>query len=408
MDFSLSTEKQELLARFSEFLRREVYPLESAFLNQPFFALEPTLRDARARVQAAGLWAPQLPRDWGGMGLSLCDFALVSEVLGQSPLGHYIFGCQAPDAGNMEVLVRHGSPEQKDRYLRPLARGDIRSCFAMTEPATAGSNPTRLAARAVRDGDHYVIDAHKWFTSSADGAAFAICMAVTDPNAPPHARASMFIVPTDHPGYQRVRNIPLFGHAGEGYPSHSEVRFTACRVPVENRLGAEGAGFAIAQERLGPGRIHHCMRWIGICERAFALMCDRASSRQVGTDDDGETLAHKQTIQSWIAESRAEIEAARLLVLRTAWRIDAAEHGGRDGFYDAQVDVSLIKFHVADVMLRVVDRAVQVHGALGLTSDTVLSHFYSHERGARIYDGPDEVHKMAAARRLLKPRGKAR
>jgi acyl-CoA dehydrogenase len=407
MDFSLPRETQALLARFSEFLQREVYPLELAFLNQPYFSIEPELNKVRARVKAEGLWAPQIPKAWGGMGLSLCDFALVSEVLGQSPLGHLMFGCQAPDAGNMEVLIRHGSDEQKERYLRPLARGEIRSCFAMTEPDTPGSNPTRLAARAVRDGDHYVIDAHKWFTSGADGAAFAVVMAVTDPGAPPHSRASMFIVPTDHPGYQRIRNIPLFGHAGEGYPSHSEVRFTACRVPLSSRLGPEGAGFAIAQERLGPGRIQHCMRWIGICERSFQLMCQRASSRQIGSTDDTETLANKQIIQAWIAEARAEIDAARLLVLRTAWRIDQAEHHGRDGFYDAQVDVSLIKFHVANVMLRVVDRAVQVHGALGLTSDTVLSHFYSHERGARIYDGPDEVHKLAAARRLLKPRPSA-
>ncbi len=407
MDFSLPSETQALLARFSEVLQKEVYPLEDAFLNQPFFAIEPRLREARAKVQQAGLWAPQIPREWGGMGLSLCEFALVSEVLGQSPLGHYLFGCQAPDAGNMEVLIRHGSAEQKDRFLRPLAKGEIRSCFAMTEPETPGSNPTRLAARAVRDGDSYVIDAHKWFTSGADGAAFAVVMAVTDPKAPPHGRASMFIVPTDHPGYQRVRNIPLFGHAGEGYPSHSEVRFTACRVPESSRLGPEGAGFVIAQERLGPGRIQHCMRWIGICERAFQLMVDRASSRQIGSTDDQETLANKQIIQAWIAEARAEIEAARLLVLRTAWRIDQAEKGGRDGFHDAQIDVSLIKFHVANVMLKVVDRAVQVHGALGLTSDSVLSFFYSHERGARIYDGPDEVHKLAAARRLLRPRQKS-
>jgi len=407
MDFSLSSETQARLARFTEFLHKEVYPLEDAFLNQPFFAIEPTLRAVRTKVQKAGLWAPQIPREWGGMGLPLCEFALVSEVLGQSPLGHYLFGCQAPDAGNMEVLIRHGSPEQKERFLRPLALGEIRSCFAMTEPETPGSNPTRLAARAVRDGNGYVIDAHKWFTSGADGAAFAVVMAVTDAKASPHQRASMFIVPTDHPGYRRVRNIPLFGHAGEGYPSHSEVRFTACRVPESSRLGPEGAGFAIAQERLGPGRIQHCMRWIGICERAFQLMVERASTRQIGSTDETETLASKQIIQAWIAEARAEIEAARLLVLRTAWRIDQVEHTGRDGFYDAQVDVSLIKFHVANVMLKIVDRAVQVHGALGLTSDSVLSFFYSHERGARIYDGPDEVHKVSAARRLLRPKSKS-
>jgi alkylation response protein AidB-like acyl-CoA dehydrogenase len=204
-----------------------------------------------------------------------------------------------------------------------------------------------------------------------------------------------------------VRNIPIMGHAAEGYPSHSEVQFTSCRIPATSRLGPEGAGFAIAQERLGPGRIHHCMRWIGVCERAFSLMCQRALSRVIDSGDDGksvETLASKQIIQTWIAESRAEIDAARLLVLRTAWRIDQHGDGEREksGFHAAQTDVSLIKFHVAGVMQRVVDRAVQVHGALGITSDTVLAHFYGHERGARIYDGPDEVHKLAAARRILK------
>jgi alkylation response protein AidB-like acyl-CoA dehydrogenase len=287
----------------------------------------------------------------------------------------------------------------------------------MTEPDTPGSNPTRLRTRAVRDGGDYVLSGRKWFTSAADGAAFAVAMAVTDPAAAPHQRATLFIVPTGTPGFVRLRNIPILGHAGEGYPSHSEVEFSGCRIPEQNRLGPEGAGFAIAQERLGPGRIHHCMRWIGVCERAFRLMCQRALTRVIGdgdagdrqraassesSDGSGETLASKQLIQAWIAESRAEIDAARLLVLRTAWRIDEADRAGHSGFHAAQTDVSLIKFHVAGVMQRVVDRAVQVHGALGITSDTVLSHFYGHERGARIYDGPDEVHKLAAARRILK------
>ena len=406
MDFAIAEDLQDLLQRIQKLLHAEVYPLEAAFLNQRFYAIEPQLREIRKKVQAAGLWAPQAPAELGGLGLPLADFALVSEVLGQSPLGHYLVGCQAPNASNIEVLHKYGTPEQKDRFLRPLVRGELRSCFAMTEPDTPGSNPTQLRTRAVRDGDHYVIDGHKWFTSSADGAAFAVVMAVTDPAADPHKRATMLIVPTDTPGFVRVRNIPIMGEANEGFASHAEVRFTGCRVPVHSCLGEPGAGFLIAQERLGPGRIHHCMRWLGICERAFTLMCERALSRQI---DDGETLSHKQFVQGFIAESRAEIDAARLLVLRTAWRIDQAGRGkdGKtdphgDGFHAAAEDVSLIKFHVAGVMTRVVDRAVQVHGALGITSDTVLSYFYAHERGARIYDGPDEVHKVAAARRILR------
>jgi alkylation response protein AidB-like acyl-CoA dehydrogenase len=405
MDFAVSDALQDLLRRIQTVLREEVYPLEREFLNLRFYTIEPRLRELRRKIQAAGLWAPQAPAELGGLGLSLADFALVSETLGQSPLGHYLFGCQAPDAGNIEILHKYGTPEQKDRFLRPLVRGEVRSCFAMTEPDSPGSNPTQLRTRAVLDGDHYMINGHKWFTSSADGAAFAIVMAVSEPEASPHKRATMLIVPTDTPGYTRVRNIPIMGDSNEGFASHAEVRFTDCRVPVSQRLGDAGAGFLIAQERLGPGRIHHCMRWLGICERAFTLMCQRALSRQI---DDGETLSDKQLVQAFIAESRAEIDAARLLVLRTAWLIDRVEHAAGHhaaqpgGFHAAQEDVSLIKFHVAGVMTRVVDRAVQVHGALGITSDTVLSYFYAHERGARIYDGPDEVHKLAAARRILR------
>jgi alkylation response protein AidB-like acyl-CoA dehydrogenase len=413
MEFAISIEMQDLLRRIDEFMHAHVFPKEAAFLHQPFFAIEPELKEVRRKAKEAGFFVPQVPREEGGLGLSLSDFALVSELLGRSPLGHYLFGCQAPDAGNIEVLLRHATPEQKQRYLVPLIHGDIRSCFAMTEPDTPGSNPIRLRTRAALDGEHYVLNGRKWFTSGADGASFAIAMAVTDEKALPHKRATLFIVPTDTPGFSRLRNIPILGVAGEGYPSHSEVQFTDCRIPMENRLGAEGAGFAIAQERLGPGRIHHCMRWIGICERAFTLMCERALHRVIEHSDDGstvETLASKQIIQTWIAESRAEIDAARLLVLRTAWRIDEADKSGHAGFHNAQTDVSLIKFHVAGVMQRVVDRAVQVHGALGITSDTVLSYFYGHERGARIYDGPDEVHKLAAARRILKdmsPQGRS-
>jgi len=303
-----------------------------------------------------------------------------------------VFGAQAPDAGNLEVLHKWGTPAQKAQWLVPLAAGAIRSCFAMTEPENPGSNPVIMGCAAVKDGDDYVITGHKWFTSGADGAAFAIVMAVTDPAAAPHGRASMIIVPTDTPGFERVRNIPIMGDAGAGWASHGEIWFRGCRVPQSNRLGAEGTGFLIAQERLGPGRIHHCMRWIGICERVFDLMCTRAVTRKI---DDEHALASRQIIQAWVAEARAEIDAARLLVLRAAWTI---EH---QGFHAARDQVSIIKFFVSDVMMRLVDRAIQVHGALGITSDTLLAWYYVHERGARIYDGPDEVHKMVVSRRIL-------
>jgi alkylation response protein AidB-like acyl-CoA dehydrogenase len=392
MDFDPPAALVPLLDRARALLDERVVPLEAEVLADGFVAGAAALEAARDAVRAAGLWGPATPRALGGLGLGLVEHGLVSEVLGRSPLGHYVFGCQAPDAGNVELLDRLATPAQRIRWLEPLAAGAIRSCFSMTEPDRAGSNPTELGCRAVLEGEHWVIDGHKWFTTAADGAAFAIVMAVTDPDAAPHARASMLIVPTDAPGFEHVRNIPIMGHAGDGWGSHAELRYRACRIPADHLLGERGKGFAAAQERLGPGRIHHAMRWIGICERAFDAMCARATAREIAP---GEPLASKQLIQAWVAESRAAIDAARLLVLRAASTIE------RHGFHAARDQVSLIKFHVAGVMLEVVDRAIQVHGALGLTSDSVLSWFYAHERGARIYDGPDEVHKLVVARRLL-------
>jgi alkylation response protein AidB-like acyl-CoA dehydrogenase len=393
MDFDPPASVRPLLERVERFITDVVLPAEPAVLERGFVGAASELDALRARCKAEGLWGPQIPKELGGLGLNLVEHGLVSERLGKSPLGHYVFGCQAPDAGNLEILHKYGTPAQQERWLRPLARGELRSCFSMTEPENPGSNPTMLSCTARRDGDHYVIDGHKWFTSSADGAAFAIVMAVTNPEAPPHGRASMIIVPTDTPGFQHVRNIKIMGDAGEGWASHAEIRYASCRVPVDNRLGPEGAGFLIAQERLGPGRIHHCMRWIGICERVFDTMCRRVATRKIAEDD--KTLATRQIAQAWVAEARAEIDASRLMVLHAAWTI---EH---KGFQAARDQVSLIKFFVADVMMRLVDRAIQLHGALGITSDTVLAHYYVHERGARIYDGPDEVHKMVVAKRIL-------
>ncbi len=393
MDFDPPESVRPLLAKIERFIADVVMPAEAEVFDKGFTAAAPLLAELRAKVKAEGMWGPQLPKDIGGLGLDLVEHGLVSERLGRSPLGHYVFGAQAPDAGNIEILHKYGSAMQKQRWLEPLARGDIRSCFSMTEPENPGSNPTMLSCTAKKDGDHYVVDGHKWFTTAADGAAFAIVMAVTNPDAPPHGRASMIIVPTDAPGFERVRNIKIMGDAGEGWGSHAEIRYNSVRVPIDNRLGPEGAGFLIAQERLGPGRIHHCMRWIGICERVFDTMCKHITSRKIA--DDGKTLATRQIAQAWVAEARAEIDASRLMVLNAAWTIE------KKGFSAARDFVSLIKFYVADVMLRLVDRAIQMHGALGITSDTVLAFYYVHERGARIYDGPDEVHKMVVAKRIL-------
>ncbi len=383
----------EILDEIRLFLEEIALPLEHEFLNKPFALLQPGLQLVRQEVKARGLWAPHLPQDIGGLGLTLTQFAQVSSLLGESPIGHYLLNCQAPDIGNTELLHSHGTSAQKTQWLGRLASGEIRSCFAMTEPEHAGSNPVHMSTTARRDGDDYVIDGHKWFTSSADGAAFTIVMAVTDASAAPHARASQIIVPMDTPGLTIVRNISTMGDAGSDYASHGELTFSGVRVPVTNRIGDEGAGFALAQERLGPGRIHHCMRWIGICERAFRLMCRRAATRELSPT---ERVGDQQVVQHWIAESRAEIDAARLLVADTAAVME------REGAHAARDRVSLIKFHVAGVLQRVLDRAVQVHGALGMTDDTPLAYWYRHERGARIYDGPDEVHKAAVAKRILR------
>ncbi len=392
MDFTPPARVQPLVAQVREFVEQELFPLEADFLQRNFADLVPQLAAKRAQVKAAGLWAPFLPPDYGGLGLPLVEYAFISEELGRSPLGHYVFNCQAPDVGNMEILILFGTEDQKRTYLEPLARGDIRSCYAMTEPENAGSNPVLMDTRAVKDGDDYVIDGHKWFATGADGASFAIVMAITHPDADRHHRASQIIVPTGTPGYRLVRNIPVMGEGGSDHASHGEIRFEGCRVPQANLLGPEGEGFRIAQERLGPGRIHHCMRWIGICERALDMMCRHAVRRRVSSST---FLADQQTIHNWIAESRAQIDAARLMVLQAAWKMD------REGAYAARVEISTIKFFVAGVLHQVLDRALQTHGALGMTEDTPLSHWYRHERAARIYDGPDEVHKWVVARRIL-------
>lgn len=384
-----------LLERYRRFLEEHVLPLEPGFLVSGFAAVEQRLEAVRAVARSEGLWAPQLPADLYGLGLSLTRFAEVARVLGRSPLGHYAVNCQAPDAGNLELLSEHATDEQRRRWLEPLARGLIRSCFAMTEPGRAGSNPVWMDTRAVRDGGGWRLDGRKWFASSAEGAAFAVVVAVTDPEADRHRRASLFIVPTDTPGYRLVRNLPVMGEAGSGWASHGEVVLEGCRVPADALLGEEGAGFRMAQERLGPGRIHHCMRWVGIAERALEALCRRAAERELAP---GRPLAEKGVVRAWIADTAIELEAARGMVRRAA---DAVDRLGSRG---ARVEISMIKVATARMMLDALDRAIQAHGGLGVTdlAPDPLAWLWRHERAARIYDGPDEVHREVVARAMLR------
>ena len=385
---------EAIKSNIKAFVEEELITLEPWILNAEWEEKLPKLNELREKTKALGLWLPQIPKEYGGLGLTNAEHGEVSEILAANPYGHYCFNCQAPDAGNMEILIEFGTDTQKEKYLYPLLRGDIRSCFAMTEPDHAGSNPVKMGSVALKEGDNYVINGHKWFTSACDGASFAIAMLVTDPDGDnPHERASQIIVPLDTEGFEFVRNVSIMGHTGGGWESHAEIKFNDCKVPLTNVLGKDGAGFAIAQARLGPGRIHHCMRWIGICERSLDLMCKRAVSRVIA---EGEYLSDKQTIQNWISESRAEINAARLLVQDAAHKIDV------QGAKNTRAEISIIKFFCADILQKVIDRAIQVHGALGMTDDLILSYFYRHERAARIYDGADEVHKSRLARAILK------
>jgi len=387
IDFSITPELEAVQKRAAAFMDEFVYPNESKLIEDE--GLPPDLeKELQQKVKTLGLWAPHLPREWGGMGIGFIGQALVNEIAGRSVIAPRLFGNAAPDAGNAELLMIAATAEQKEKYLRPLAAGEVRSCFAMTEPEVAGSDPTGLRTTAVRDGDEWVINGHKWFTSGAIGSAFAIVMTVTDSAAAAHHRASMILVPTETPGFNILRSVPVMGSGGVG--GHCEVRFEDCRVPVTNLLGELGQGFKLAQERLGPGRIQHCMRWIGAAQRSFDMMCAYALQRQ----SFGEPLARKQSVQNWIADSAAEISAARLMTLNAAWKLDRGD--------DARVEISLIKFFGARVLHDVIDRAIQVHGALGYSKDTPLEMFYRDARAARIYDGPDEVHRQVVAQRILK------
>jgi acyl-CoA dehydrogenase len=385
-DLAPTDELHGLRERYRAFMEEHVYPNERG-LHADDASL---IRSLQAKAKEAGLWAPHVPPEAGGTGRGFLAYAHLNEEIGRSTYAQLVFGCQAPDAGNAEILHLFGTSEQKERWLFPLVAGEIRSFFSMTEPDEPGSDPTTLKTTARREGDEWVVDGHKWFSSGADGAAFGIVMAVTEPDAPPHARASQIVVPVETPGVEVLRPTPVLGHAGSGWSTHCEVRYTGVRVPAENVLGEPGDGFRIAQKRLGPGRIHHVMRWLGQMQRAFELLCTYSLQREAF----GSRLADKQTVQNWIADSAAGIQASRLMTLEAARKIDDGD--------EARVDVSLIKFFAAQVLHDVIDRAIQVHGARGLTDETPLAEMYANARAARIYDGPDEVHRMVVARRILK------
>jgi acyl-CoA dehydrogenase len=397
VDFNPSPEVESLLERIQAFMDEHVYPVEAEALKAideevgPGRPYPEILVGIRATAKEHGLWNLFLPDGEYGAGLSNWEYGILCEQMGRSPVvAPMAFNCSAPDTGNMEILVDHGTDEQKERFLQPLLDGELRSCFSMTEPEVSGSDPTTLRTRAqLTDAGEWVINGHKWFTSGANGADFAIAMAVTDPGAPPYTRASMILVPVDTPGFELIRNVSVMGH--DQGPGHCEIRYTDCRVPESNLLGERGAGFVIAQDRLGPGRIHHCMRAIGTAERAIEMMCQRANSRE----SFGGPLADKQFVQDFIAKSRMEIDQARLLTLYAAWQMDT------EGKRRARQAISMIKVVAANVVMDVLDRAIQVHGSLGMSDDTPLAGMWRFMRMLRVADGPDEVHKMVIARREL-------
>jgi acyl-CoA dehydrogenase len=395
MDFRTSDRVAGLRERIRAFAAEHVDPVEDEALAAldaevgPGVPYPAILVELRARARAEGLWNLFMPDERYGPGLANWEYGLLCEEMGRSAVAPMVYNCAAPDTGNMEILAEHGTPAQRDRWLEPLLAGETRSCFAMTEPETAGSDPTGLAATAELVGDEWVVNGHKWFTSGYNGATLAIAMVVTDPDAAPHRRASMIVVPVDTPGFAGVRPVPVMGHSAG--PGHWEVTYEDVRVPAANLLGERGGGFAIAQDRLGPGRIHHCMRAIGSAERAFELMCRRALEREAF----GGLLADKQFVQEFVASSRMEIDAARLMVLHAAWKMDA------EGKRAARQEVSMIKVVAAQMHQAVCDRAMQVHGALGMSDDLPLAFMWRQGRWLRIADGPDEVHKQSIARREL-------
>jgi acyl-CoA dehydrogenase len=386
LDADLAPGLLDLRERVATFIRDEVIPAEPRH-GEP---LTDALVDAlRAKARAAGLYAPQLPREYGGLDLGTVAMCIVFEQAGRSFLGPLAMHCSAPDEGNMHLLSEFATPAQREQYLRPLVEGRIRSCFAMTEPAPgAGSDPTMMRTRAWRVEGGWEITGDKWFTTGAEGAAVALTIAVTDPNAPPRQAVSIFLVPTDTPGYRFVRSIPTMGE--HGYGGHGEIELRAARVPDSALLGALGDGFRMAQLRLGPARLTHCMRWIGIAQRSLDLAVARAKER----DAFGKKLAEHQSIQWMLADSEIDLHASRLMVM------DAARK--HEGGSEIRHESSICKVFVAEAVNRVIDRAIQICGAIGYSGDMPLEHFYREARAFRIYDGPSEVHRMVIARNVLR------
>ena len=394
-DFATEPEFQAHLDWMRDLVRDEVWPIETVFDDLGYDGFKRAIAPLQERVKERGLWAAHLPPDLGGQGYGQVKLGLMHEILGTSPFAPAVFGNAAPDSGNSEVLALAGTPDQKERYLHPLLAGDLRSAFSMTEPETAGSDPTLLQTRAVKDGDHWVINGHKWFSTNGSIADFLIVMAVTDPDARPHQRASMFLVDVDTPGVNIIRDVATMEHPAQTfgvYGNHAEIRYEDVRVPAEALIGGEGEGFLIAQHRLGPGRIHHAMRWLGVSRRAFDALCERAVSSHAF----GSVLADKQSIQNFVADSAAEMHAARLMTLHAAWKMD------NEGASAARTEIGMIKFFGAKVLHDVIDRAIQVHGALGYSTDLPLEAMYRYARAARLYDGADEVHRQSVARRVLR------
>lgn len=383
MNFTLEAALVELRDRVAEFIRVEVIPAES----QPF--TPELVEELRAKAKRAGVFGPQLPPEYGGLGLGTVGMCVIFEQAGRSLLGPVALHCSAPDEGNMHLLAHHASEAQRERYLRPLIEGKIRSCFAMTEPAPgAGSDPTMLMTRATRVDDGWEISGRKWFATAADGAAFAVVVAVTDPDADRHRRATMFLVPTDTPGYRFVRNVAVMG--AHDFGGHAELEFDRVRVADDAVLGKAGEGFRLAQMRLGPARLTHCMRWMGAAQRAIDLAAEYAVKRAAF----GKKLAEHEAVQWMLADSEIELHASRLMVLHAAWE---HENGS-----EIRHESSMCKVFVAEAVNRVIDRAVQICGALGVSEDTPLEHFYREARAFRIYDGPSEVHRMVIARNVIR------
>jgi acyl-CoA dehydrogenase len=401
-DFSTEPEFQAKLDWAQEFVKNEVIPIEGISDELDYRTLRAIMRPLQEEVKRQGMWAAHLEPELGGGGWGQVKLGLLHEILGQCRFAPAVFGNNAPDSGNAELIALGSRNQaQKDQWLYPLLEGRLRSCFSMTEPG-AGADPTLLRTRAVRDGDEWVINGHKWFSSNASVADFLIVMCVTNPDVHPYQGSSMIIVPTNTPGVNILRDVPTMEHptthsrmshgAQAGFGGHSEVIYTDVRVPYENIVGNEGDGFVLAQKRLGPGRIHHAMRWLGQSRRAFDMLCERAVSRYTH----GSLLAEKQMIQQWIADSMAEMTQARLLTLYAAWRMDQV------GAPAARTEIAMIKYAGATVLYNVIDRAIQIHGSLGFSCDLPLEHMYRSARAARIYDGPDEVHKVTVARQVLK------